>query len=126
MGQLLTRRMPRSLLVGLLLAALACRALIPVGFMPAGDGSLAMMICPEGMAHHAGMVHHHAPGGTNHSEHCPFGATPGLGPASSLPGAAAPVPAIAAQVSLPASRIVPAPRQRAHAPRGPPGTIPFA
>ncbi|MGH8180723.1 MAG: DUF2946 family protein, partial [Steroidobacteraceae bacterium] len=30
------------------LLALALRALIPIGFMPAGDGTLSLMICPGG------------------------------------------------------------------------------
>lgn len=31
-----------------MLVALALRALIPIGFMPAGDGTLSLMICPGG------------------------------------------------------------------------------
>ena len=31
-----------------MLLALALRALIPIGFMPAGDGTLSLMICPGG------------------------------------------------------------------------------
>lgn len=37
----------RRLVVAVLLA-LALRALIPIGFMPAGDGTLSLMICPGG------------------------------------------------------------------------------
>jgi hypothetical protein len=36
----------RSRLVGLVLLALALRSLIPMGFMPAGDGTLSLIICP--------------------------------------------------------------------------------
>ena len=32
----------------LILLALALRAVIPIGFMPAGDGTLSLMICPSG------------------------------------------------------------------------------
>lgn len=33
-----------------MLLALALRALIPIGFMPAGDGTLSLMICPGGLS----------------------------------------------------------------------------
>lgn len=39
----------------LVLLALALRALIPIGFMPAGDGTLSLMICPGGLP--AGLLH---------------------------------------------------------------------
>lgn len=39
----------RARLVWAALLALALRALIPIGFMPAGDGSLSLMICPGGL-----------------------------------------------------------------------------
>lgn len=38
----------RARLVWAALLAFALRALIPVGFMPAADGSLSLMICPAG------------------------------------------------------------------------------
>jgi hypothetical protein len=41
-------RATRQRLVVAVLLALALRALIPIGFMPAGDGTLALMICPAG------------------------------------------------------------------------------
>lgn len=41
-------RANRARLVFAVLLALALRALIPVGFMPASDGSLSLMICPAG------------------------------------------------------------------------------
>lgn len=47
----------RARLVWAVLLAFALRALIPLGFMPAGDGSLSLMICPAGIA--AGLL----PGG---------------------------------------------------------------
>ncbi len=39
----------RARLVFAALLAFALRALIPVGFMPASDGSLSLMICPGGL-----------------------------------------------------------------------------
>jgi hypothetical protein len=98
--------------------ALALRALIPVGFMPGGNGQLALQICPEGFpaallhspsGHSSG--HHHeghdssgAPGHDHKSwmqGHCPFGAAAGapaacqslvvsvdLTPAAALPDSA--------------------------------------
>lgn len=73
-------------LASLLVVALALRALIPVGFMPGGNGQLALQICPEGfpaaLLPHSG--HHHDSGdstsapGHDHKSwmqgHCPFGA----------------------------------------------------
>lgn len=44
-----SRRAARSRLVALILVALALRALIPIGFMPAGDGTFSLMICPGGL-----------------------------------------------------------------------------
>jgi hypothetical protein len=40
------RTRPQLLLV--MLAAFALRALIPIGFMPAVDGTLSLMLCPGG------------------------------------------------------------------------------
>jgi hypothetical protein len=86
------RRSSRASLLWLVLAAFALRALIPIGFMPAADGSLALQICdegwpagwlphaaagaPHGQAMPAGPVHH------SHADHCPFcgGTTPAPGP----------------------------------------------
>jgi hypothetical protein len=78
-------------LASLLVVALALRALIPVGFMPGGNGHLALQICPEGfpafLLHNPG--HHHHEGhdssqvpGHDHKSwmqgHCPFGAAAGM------------------------------------------------
>ncbi len=77
-------------LASLLVVALALRALIPVGFMPSGNGQLALQICPEGfpavLLHSSGHHHHEghessqAPGHDHKSwmqGHCPFGAAAG-------------------------------------------------
>ena len=42
-----TRGTRKRLVIAVLLAT-ALRALIPIGFMPAGDGTLSLMICPGG------------------------------------------------------------------------------
>jgi Protein of unknown function (DUF2946) len=41
-------RTSRERLVVAVLLALTLRALIPIGFMPAGDGTFSLMICPGG------------------------------------------------------------------------------
>lgn len=40
----------RTRLTAAMLLAFALRAIIPLGFMPASDGSLSLMICPGGLA----------------------------------------------------------------------------
>lgn len=42
------RRATRARLMFAVLLAFALRALIPLGFMPAADGSFSLMICPAG------------------------------------------------------------------------------
>lgn len=43
-----SRRAARPRLLLLLLLVVGLRALIPVGFMPAADGTLSVMVCPDG------------------------------------------------------------------------------
>ena len=70
---------PLRLGLWLAVLALAVRMLVPVGFMPAAGGPVALVACPDaGPIVHAmpGMMHHadHAP----HADHrCPFGAVAG-------------------------------------------------
>ena len=81
-------------LASLLVVALALRALIPVGFMPSGNGQLALQICPEGFPAallNGASGHHHDHGHEGHDPsqapghdhkswmqgHCPFGAAAG-------------------------------------------------
>ena len=94
----LTSQRQRRWLASLLAVAFVLRALIPAGFMPAGNGSLALQICPEGFpsallasvagAEHA--AHHPDASGTHHASgtlphvhktwtagHCAFGAAAG-------------------------------------------------
>jgi hypothetical protein len=105
-------------LISLLLLVLLARALIPVGFMPAGDGSAELTLCPDGMLMpaDAGM-----PGsGHLHADHCPFGAAPFAAPLAT----AAAIPQLAATISLPgfeSSTWLAATRAaRSHQPRAPP------
>ncbi|MDE2449841.1 MAG: hypothetical protein KGO22_12770 [Gammaproteobacteria bacterium] len=44
-----SQRAARTRLVALALLAFALRALIPIGFMPAGDGTFSLLICPGGL-----------------------------------------------------------------------------
>lgn len=48
-------RAARARLVCAVLLAFSLRALIPLGFMPAADGTLSLMICPAGLP--AGLLH---------------------------------------------------------------------
>lgn len=45
----LSRRKARTRLLPVILLAFALRALIPIGFMPASDGTLSLMLCPGGL-----------------------------------------------------------------------------
>ena len=113
------------LLISLLLLVLVARALVPAGFMPAGDGSAGLTLCPDGMlmptdpGDAAGMP---APGHL-HTDHCPFGSAPFAAPIAQP--ALIPVPAVAITLSsLDSSRPVPSARAaRTHQPRAPPSLI---
>jgi len=101
-----------ALLAGVLLVALFFQAMIPVGFMPAADGTFALKICPHDS--------NHLSGGHSHVEFCPFGALPGAAP---LPHIAAWLPAPASAQQLVAEPIFSRAHdrfERAHRPRGPP------
>jgi hypothetical protein len=88
-------------MAGIMLAAFAARAFIPMGFMPSGGGQFSMEICPEGLpaelfariapasadlASTGSMPggHHHHHESPARGEHCVFGTTCGAGPASHL------------------------------------------
>jgi hypothetical protein len=83
----LTSQRRRRWLASLLAVAFALRALIPAGFMPAGNGTVALQICPEGIPaallatlsgdEHA--AHHHHNSWTS-GHHCTFGAAAGAPP----------------------------------------------
>src|ERR1700761_5925294 len=60
----LTSVRQRRWLASLLVLTFALRALIPAGFMPAGDGSLTLRICPDGFL--AALLSHDGAGGHAH------------------------------------------------------------
>jgi hypothetical protein len=90
-------------MTSIMLVALASRALIPPGFMPANDRPFSIEICWEGFpadmlahgepphadsmgtdstSHHGPLqgAHQHQSGSPSHSEHCVFGTACGAGP----------------------------------------------
>ena len=114
-----SHRLRTAPIISLLLLVLAARALVPVGFMPASDGSAELTLCPAGMVMPAGapMADH---GGHLQTDRCPFGSAPFAAPITAFP--VTPILAVAisiAQPSLsPALEIIRA--SRSHPPRGPP------
>lgn len=78
----------RARITWVVLLAFALRALIPIGFMPAADGTLSLKICGEGfpaaLLDPAAHGHAAATGAGHHSheDHCPFcgASTPAPGP----------------------------------------------
>lgn len=117
----LNRRSRRALITGTLLATLLWRALIPSGFMPATDGSAALVFCPEGMPDMVLERTTGDPHGSDHTEHCPFGAAPSAAPVSSATVAAVRTDDLA----QPPAQRYDSPRladrsARAHQPRAPP------
>jgi hypothetical protein len=119
-------------MVSILLIALAFRALVPAGFMPAPDHAFSLEICPEGfppqLLHH-GMDHgpgaHHS-GAASHShnsarsEHCVFAAVAGAGPASHAHGVHAPLDSSLAPLFDIACFALRTQRFRIQQPRAPP------
>jgi hypothetical protein len=75
----------RPLLAGLALLVFALRALVPVGFEPATDGSLSLVVCQEGFPP---PLHPHGPthqgGAPSQSDHCLFCSSPSTAPAPRL------------------------------------------
>jgi DUF2946 family protein len=129
-------RQRRPWLAAFALLAFTVRALIPVGFMPAGDGFFKLQLCPEGLSAQAlalldpHAAHHHLPAadGTapahDHqswsSSHCPFGALANALPPSH-PLAVAVAVEITTAPSLPEPvRVAAEHRFRIAQPRGPP------
>jgi hypothetical protein len=136
MGRRSNRQFRR--LAAVLVLVYALRALIPVGFMPAGNGDLALRICPEGFpavllagddAHAAHQHHDHDSGAPAHdhkswmSGHCVFGAA-----ASAPPLCHSSIVALASETDVIAVRGEPADvssqlRFRIAQPRGPPSLV---
>lgn len=145
-----TSQRQRRWLTSLLVVLFALRALVPMGFMPAGDGALALQVCPEGfpsalLAGHADhAAHHHTAsntpqgdpshsadpaGGHKHdhkswmSGHCAFGAA-ASGPALCHTLAIATVSHTeAARVDVTPVPVSLDHRFRIAQPRGPPGLV---
>jgi hypothetical protein len=109
------RRLP---LINLLLLVLLTRALVPMGFMPAGDGSAELTLCPDGMLMPTDAAM--ANSGHLHTDRCPFGAAPFAAPISAPPV----IPQLAAAIDT--ARFDPSPwppaarGARSHQPRAPP------
>jgi hypothetical protein len=128
----------RRSLAAIALLAFAVRALIPVGYMPSGNGFFGLQICPEGLSAqalalidpHAAHHHHLGAGGTagahphDHqswaSGHCAFAALAAAAPSPhpvsiELTLAAASVSNLTEPV-----RVAERHRYRSSQPRGPP------
>ena len=91
----LDKKVSRRLIAGVMLFAFAVRALVPQGFMPSGDRSFSVEICPEGfpaqlLTH---TKHHHHGAGDSYTAHCVFGMASANGPPRPLTAPAAPLPA---------------------------------
>jgi hypothetical protein len=117
----------RSWLLTLALLAFTLRALIPVGFMPSGEGWFGVQICPEGLSAQALAVldphaahHHHHDHQSWASGHCPFAAIASAPPISHDACVVRPM-AIEVAAAVPDSVSVPERhRNRIAQPRGPP------
>ena len=112
--------MSRARLIAMVLLAVALRSLIPVGFEPASDGSLSLMMClqglPPGLAlpGHPGAGH----GDTDSDNHCSFCTGFSAAPPSPLLAALfllfASVAIVAVTIATPADiRLVRLPQARA-------------
>lgn len=112
--------MTRTRLMAAVLLTLVLRSLIPVGFEPASDGSLSLVMCLEGfppamvMAAHPG----HGHGVTDSDSHCSFCTGFSAAPPSTLLAALfllfASIAVVAATIAAPAGiRLVRLPQARA-------------
>jgi hypothetical protein len=78
-------RRHRGLVTGILLVALAFRAIVPVGFMPASGSIFALEICGDQLPAHSASHHSHDQSGAHaHFARCPFGSAPAAGPISQI------------------------------------------
>jgi hypothetical protein len=92
--------------ITLIALALAVRAMIPAGWMPAASGGFAVTLCTGGMVSTAwvdgeGRIHKEKPGESNSTEHCAF-----AGMAQAMLGGDVPV------VALPVATAIAEPRSR--------------
>jgi hypothetical protein len=121
--RLITRR-SRDLITSILLVALAFRAYVPMGFMPASGTPFALELCTDGFpapsaTHH---LHHHGDGHAQF-EHCPFGSAPATGPISHFAALEAPGPIASAPLATFEELRLIARLDRAHQPRAPPRLV---
>jgi hypothetical protein len=122
----------RKFIASILFVALALRALVPAGFMPAADHPFSLEICPDGfpaqllhyeMSHGHGM--HHS-GGASHShdaarsEHCVFAAVASAGPATHALVVHLPFDSSLVPLFDTAGSVFRTPRFRIQQPRAPP------
>ena len=120
MGHHRHHRLP---IISLLLLVLVARALVPMGFMPAGNGSAQLTLCPDGMLMPSDVGSADAAArnsGHSHIDHCPFGSAPFAAPIAHL----AVTPALTVPVSVrgvaPSPWVPSARVARTHQPRAPP------
>jgi hypothetical protein len=83
----------RSFALTLAISAMALRALLPAGWMPAGDLHAPVMICPGMSGTHGPLPHHGVP---QHAQACPFAALAHLA-----------APAVTVPIPLPREQSVP-------------------
>lgn len=118
----LINRNRRELITSILLVALAFRALIPVGFMPATEKPFSLEICHAGFLAHLGphgLGQH--PDSQSNFDHCPFGSAPATGPISQTTALLLPSWLIASASAVDFEPLRLGVRHdRAHPPRGPP------
>jgi hypothetical protein len=110
--------MTRTRLLAAVLLALALRSLIPVGFMPATDGSLSLIMCHDGFPPALLSGHGSHGHGVRDNDHCGFCTGFSAAPPSQLPAALvlllAGMAAVAVALAAPAGiRLVHLPQARA-------------
>jgi hypothetical protein len=121
MRSTLFNRRRRELVTSILLVALALRALIPVGFMPAIGEGFSLTICradfpapsaPQDAGRH--------PGSPPHIEHCAFGNAPAAGPAMEVARVLPTPVTVVEPILLSEPLLINAGLVRVQQPRGPP------
>jgi hypothetical protein len=133
----------RQWLISLVLLALAVRALVPAGFMPATDRPFSFEICPDGfpaqLLHQGSEAvhqhHHHdaqndgssqssTPGSHDHgaarAEHCVFAAAASVGPAPQIAVLVHAIESLAPPQLYFFTRLPELTRHRVQQPRAPP------
>jgi hypothetical protein len=126
MNRFARRCLANSVFLGLLLAALTLRALIPVGFMPvAGSGRLlSMQLCTssgyQSVLVRFGQDGRPAPPAPSHDVPCLYSVCSALAPPPSLAAASVPACVVAELTALVVQRVAVPSIARAQAPRGPP------